>query len=250
MSIQQLQGVLDKAASLMDAANGGSVKMTRDELEIRRAELSIKIRGHRIGPDRVKIPDVINYFDYGARTWDPAPVSGIQLSLSDYTRKLTIDGQSPDQVDALFATLTGDLTKLSTSFAGPEVRILIGFPVFGLVCGSLVGLIVAFSQLPSRRRALGVSISLVLAVLVVGIILPINDIFAGTYIVNGDPSLLVIYGPQISFAGLAVGVVATLIALLFPIPVGTKLEKEKETQGVSERSKAQGRASTSRKGAK
>jgi hypothetical protein len=115
ISYSDLQAVLDKAASLMNTANGGL--SPREEMELRRGELQIRMSGHRLDQERARLPQTLDRFEYSAITREDAPVTRVNLSFSDFSRTVRVQGQSPDHVDAVVSVLRDDLIKLSTTSA-------------------------------------------------------------------------------------------------------------------------------------
>lgn len=208
ISFEQLQNVLDKADSLMKAANG-STPISREEMELRKGELRVNMSGYRLDMGGAKLPNALDTFEYSAWTRDPAPISHLGLSFRDFGRTLSVEGQSPDQVDAVFSALRDELLTLST-FGGNAFRFMLrflGIPVLAVV---LFLLVVAWSEF--RRRILFVPISLTVALIAGLVFLPIDDFLAGFSVVHGDAAFGVRYGPQISLWGLAVGVIALLMS--------------------------------------
>ena len=221
ISFAQLQDVLGKAASLMKAADV-PVPIAYEQMELRAGELSVKLTGHLLEANGARIPTVIDKFEFNASTRDPAPISRLQLSFADNFRTLSVEGQTPEQVDAVFAVLSDDLSKMSSSFGGRTPRGLgVGFSFMVLGMGLLVITIYWFD---SRRRILFLPISLIILLMTALIFLPFDIWLAGFSAVHGDPAFLARYGPQITLIGTFLGFVG--IALPFflrPLgPVGKK----------------------------
>jgi hypothetical protein len=223
ISFAELQAILDKGASLLTVANG-STPLWREEIELRKGELRVKITGHRLDPDGAKIPKDIDSFEYTALTRDPASISRLALSFADYRRSLSVEGQSPEQVDAVFSALREDFSKLSTSVGGSGLKVFLGFPLIWLLLMVLLCLGGAWFQ--TRRRFLLMPASICAGLLAAVLLLPINDLLAGFSAVRGDASFIVRYGPEISFWGLVVGAVAIPISLI-PLFYGRTPKTEK-----------------------
>lgn len=194
----------------MGAANG-SAPLRREELDLQRGELRVRMSGHRLEQDRARLPQTLDRFEYTASTRDAAPVSRISLSFWDFSRTLSVEGQSPDQVDAVFSVLRDDLWKLST---------LIGGPIFGslrFMAMFLLGLGLLFlgsSWLQTCRRTLLAPILFVVALLIALVFLPIDDLLSGFTVVRGDASFMVRYGAEMSFWGLIIGVIGLGLSLV------------------------------------
>lgn len=221
ISFAELQTVLDKGASLMRAANE-SIPLWREEMDLRKGELRVEMSGHRLDQERARIPQTLDRLEYTASTRDAAPVSRLNLSFADYSRTLSVQGQSPDQVDAVFSAMRDELSKLSTPIGGPGFKFL-RFLSISILAWALLALGSSWAQ--TRRRFFLLPISLVVALLVALIVLPIGELFAGFAVVRGDASFMVRYGPEISFWGLVVGAVAIALSLI-PLlgPTGAKTE--------------------------
>jgi hypothetical protein len=211
ISFSELQAVLDKGASLMSAANA-SMPVWREEIEVRKGGLRVKITGHVLEPEGAKVPNSIDSFDYTASTRDPAAVSGLALSFADYTRSLSVEGQSPEQVDAVFSALREDLSNLSTSIGGFMFRSFLGFPAIFILFVVLIFL--GGAWVDTRRRILLLPVLICVALLLVLMLLPIGDVFAGFSAVHGDASFKVRYAAEISFWGFIVGAVMIPMSLI------------------------------------
>jgi hypothetical protein len=211
ISFSDLQTVLDKGVSLMTAANH-PMPLWREEMELRRGELRVKITGHVLKPEGAKVPNSIDSFDYTASMRDPAAISRLALSFADYTRSLPVEGQSPEQVDAIFSALKEDLSKLSTSVGGSMFKSLLGFPaMYFLLC---VLIFSGAGWLTTRRRVLLLPVMICVALLLALLLLPVGDLFAGFSAVHGDASFKVRYGSEIAFWSFICGGVAIPISLV------------------------------------
>jgi hypothetical protein len=210
ISFAQLQDVLGKAALLMKSADTSN-PIDYEQMELRAGELSVKMTGHVLEATGVKIPNVIDKFSYNASTRDPAPISRLQLSFSDDFRTLSVEGQTPEQVDAVFAVVSDDLSKMSSSFGGRNFRSF-GVLLFPVLASGLV--IVIFYWFESRRPILFLPVSLIIALLAALIFLPFNVWLAGFSAVQGDAAFLVRYGPEITFAGFLLSIVGIAVPFL------------------------------------
>jgi hypothetical protein len=220
ISYAELQVVVDKAASLMNATNG-SIPLSREEMDLRKKELRVQMSGHRMADAEATLPAALDRFEYTAWTKEEtAPVSRLNLSFSNYSRTLSVQGTSPDQVDAIFSALRDKLASLSTPFGGDWVGFVRGVAVMILAMGLLF--LADLWRVTRRRIILGPAL-LMVALLLALILLPIGDLFAGFTVVKGDASFMVRYGAQISFWGLMVGVVALVSWLVhLVVPTGRR----------------------------
>jgi hypothetical protein len=211
VSFAELQSALDKGSSLMNAANS-SASAWREELELRKGELRVKMSGHRLDPEGAKIPQSLDFFEYTALTRDPAPITRLALSFADYRRSLSVEGQSPEQVDAVFSALREDFSRLSTPVGGFTLRTFLGLPAIWLLVVVLGGLAAAWAL--THRRILLLPVSICALLLTALLLLPLADLLAGFSAVRGDASFIVRYGPEISFWALVVGACAIPLSLL------------------------------------
>lgn len=215
ISFSELQSVLDKGASLISAANG-STPLWREELELKKNELRVKITGHQLNPEGVNVPNNIDSFEYIALTREPSPITRVSMSFSDYKRFMLVEGYSPEQVDAVLSALREDLTKMSTSIGGINHKLYFGaLPKFILI---IFTLLLGISWFQARSNTILLPISICVVFLTVLFIMPIDDFLAGFSAVKGNASFTVRYGAEISFWGLVFGAVSitlSLIPLLF-----------------------------------
>jgi hypothetical protein len=210
ISYAELQTVLDKAASLMNTTNM-SAPLWREDMELRKGGIRIRIPGHQLKREGARLPEVIDRFEYTAWSRDPAPVGRLNLSFSDFSRTLSIEGQSPDQVDAVFSALRDDLWNLSTSIGGAYVSLF--RYLFGVFLA--VGVLILTAVWAESRDSTFLTPALFCAVLLAALILlPIGDWLSGFAAVRGDASFVVRYGAEISFLALIVGLIALSISLV------------------------------------
>jgi len=215
MSLNQLQAILGKGVTLMKAANGTSL-MVRDEMELGRRELKIKIAGNQLVTDRARIPDPFDAFEYTGATRDPAPIGRLELSFRDYSRTLSVEGESPDQVDALFAALRGELLPLSTTFGGSTFRNLISYTTYVILGSILLTLVIVWTF--TRLHILLLPIVLIILIISAAILLPLDDIFAGFLVVRGEASFIVRYEAEITFASFIIAALMIPISLILILP--------------------------------
>ncbi len=208
ISFDDLQAVLDKEASFMNSAND-SAPLSREVIILRKGEFQIKGTGHQLVSNDTKVPKSIDSFEYTAYVAKPVPITWIMLNFRDYSRSLFVEGQSPEQVDALFSTLRDDLYKLSTPIGGPLIRFWRGPVIFGLIW--LVARLIVYYAFEKRHPRALPPIAICIVLLGVLLLLPINDLFAGFSAIQGDASFMVRYGPQITFWGVVAGLLASFI---------------------------------------
>jgi hypothetical protein len=210
ISLDQLQYILSKANTLIRTANVSALDY--EEVEIRDGDLGINISGIQLDPIRAKLPKSIDTFEYTAALFKPTSVSKVHMALRDYQRTLTVEGQSPEQVDGTFSAIKDDLMKLSNSIGGPMFRVFFGLPALA-IGGSLL---LHFAQLwlQTRRNNYLLPILIIACLAVLVIVLPIQEMLAGFSAINGDPSIAVRYGPEIALLSLIIAIVAIPLSLL------------------------------------
>lgn len=211
ISYAELQAVLDKGASLMSAANGSLHLLWHEEMRLQERELRVNKWGHRLEGD-ARLPKTLDHFDYTAWTRD-APVTLLSLSFSNYSRTLSVEGQGPHEVDAVFIALRDELSKLSTSVGGPLFSVL-RITLISVLALSLFFLASWWIWMETRPRIILGPIVLVVVLLVALIILPIGDMLSGFVAVREDASFIVRYGAEISFWGLILGILGTGLSLI------------------------------------
>ena len=181
-------------------------------MQIKDGDLGINNSGSQLDTIREKLPKSIDAFEYTAELFKPTSVSKIHIALRDYQRTLTVEGQSPEQVDATFSAIRDDLMKLSSSFGGPMFRVF--FFLTALTIG--VSLFLRFAELwlQTRRNNYLLPILIIACLAALVIVLPIQEALAGFSAINGDPSIAVRYGPEIALLSLIIAIVAIPLSLL------------------------------------
>jgi hypothetical protein len=115
VSFEDLQAMLDKVSSLVNAANKGSSNW-QEELQLRKGEQLVKMSGHRLEPGRAKIPPPIDSFEYTGgvpytgRNREETPITQVAISFYDYKRSVSVQGRSLEQVDAAIVNPRNRLT--------------------------------------------------------------------------------------------------------------------------------------------
>jgi hypothetical protein len=221
VSLTDLQEVLDRGSLLMIAADGTN-PIVRENIQLAKRDVRLSFGGHRLDSPESKIPNSIDSFKYSAFTREhfettqiPSPITQIELSFSDSQRRLFIEGQSPEQVDALFVALKDDLSRLETPVGGYGLRRF--YEVF-FVPALYVGFGMLFMRWYLTRRSAALwQFLVVTGLLAIAMMLPADVLFAGFSAVRGDPSFMVRYNPQIGFWGLALSVITIAISFIIPL---------------------------------
>ena len=211
VSFADLQAVLDKAEKLASSANLGA-KARREEVVMKAGAVQVTIPGRVLSPPNAKVPDQLDSLTYTYTAVEPSSVTRMNVDFSDYRRTLTVEGPSPEQVDAIFSTMREDLVALSSPIGGSGIKIVLGLPAYWML---LVILGLSGSMWYSNRGSKSLAIVLSTAtVFLLLMLLPINDLLAGFLAIRGEPSFMVRYGPQISFIGLLFAVVGIPITVI------------------------------------
>lgn len=130
-----LDTILQRAHSLIADANGPS-----SQQDSSRESVTLGIRGRELEiphfslASSVGFPNVVFRFAYNYQRPGKA-ISYVELDLKDYSRRLSVSGQSAKQVEAVSNTIEGALLRHSALIGGATFRRVAG------VCLSLVFLI-------------------------------------------------------------------------------------------------------------
>jgi hypothetical protein len=210
LAAADLDAILHKTHSVIAAANGpsGGQEVIRESVKLGVPGKEIEIP-HFSMASSVAFPREVFRFSYAYSRPDK-PISFVTLDFSDYSRRVTVSGETADQVEAITNLLENDLRRHSTAIGGAMFRRVVG------VCLS-VGLLTSLGLSGAcwwRTRAynaLGMlfcsafGLSLVLLV-------PWNRYLPGFAIYQSySPFLLIRYVSQIFFL--------SLVAALLGIPL-------------------------------
>jgi hypothetical protein len=210
ISYTELQSVLSKASTLAATANAGA-QVRREELAIKSGVVTVTLPGHNLIQTTARVPEKIESLTYSYSAADPAKITRISIDLSDYRRTVAVEGQSPEQVDAVFAVLREDLLAVSSALGGTGIRNL-GFPTVWLL---LTAMGWCGANWYAKRTPLSLAILLSAASLVVLLIaIPFDELLSGFWAVNGEPSFMVRYGPHMSFIGFLIAVIGVPVTVL------------------------------------
>lgn len=207
----ELQSLLDKSAALLIASPPVEAASRMEEtLSLSHGESQIEITGHQLPTSGAKLPEFVTELRYTG-SWYPrnAAVSVITMSFSDLRRELTVQGTSPEQVEAVFAGLRNDLEGMSSLIGGGFTRLALGLAAF-LVC-MIVAWSVAFLWFDTRNSRLILPFLLSCFGIVLVLLLPFDSLLAGFSASELDASFIRRYAPEISL----LGVLATLVGIPF-----------------------------------
>src|SRR5438067_5059209 len=110
-----LDTILRKTQSLIAAANGPS-----GEQDFGRESVKLGVRGNEIEiphfslASSVAFPKEIFRFSYTYHRPDK-PISSVTLDFTDYSRRVSVSGETADQVEAITNLLENDLLRHSTA---------------------------------------------------------------------------------------------------------------------------------------
>jgi hypothetical protein len=215
ISFNDLQGVLTKASTLIAAANLGAL-VRRDELAMKSGAITVTLPGHNLVQTSARIPEKIESLTYSYSASEPAKISRLSIDLADYKRTVTVEGPSPEQVDAIFTVLREELQAISTPLGGTGFRTILGFPAIWLLM-TVFGW--CASSWYAKRTLISLSIALSPIFLIVLLIaLPTDEFLSGFWAVNGESSFMVRYGPHMSFIGFLIAVIGVPLMVLQVLP--------------------------------
>jgi ABC-type multidrug transport system fused ATPase/permease subunit len=207
-----IQSVLDKAGSLASTANEG-LKPEREEVILQANKLIISLSGRQLLGSPAKIPDQVDKLSYAYFAASRSPISQLELDFSGYRRSLTVRGSSADQVDALFALLSADITALSHPIGGGALQTIISFVSMSVLLPLCV--IASWNWYVVRSRRYGI-VPIVLTLIIILVqILPFDQFLAGFLAVRGDPSMFVRYGAEITIFSITISILG-LLPMLSP----------------------------------
>jgi hypothetical protein len=210
LAAPDLDTILHKTQALIAAANGSA-----GEQESARESVTLGVRGHEIRiphfslASSVAFPKEVFKFSYTYTSPDK-PISSVTIDLGDYSRRVSITGESAEQIEAISKLLENDLLRYSSAIGGAKFRRLVGVCLsFGLLMS--LGLSGAFWWHTRTYNALGMLICSVIGLSLV-LLVPWNRYLPGFALYQSySPFLLIRYAPQIFSL--------TLVASLVGIPL-------------------------------
>ena len=135
--------------------------------------------------------------------------------MGDYSRRVSITGESAEQVEAISTLVEKELLRHSSAMGGAPFRHLVGVCLsIGLL--TVLGLSGAFWWRTRAYNALGMLICSTIGLLLV-LLLPWDRYLPGFALYQSySPFLLIRYAPQIAFLGLVASLVG--IPLFYFLP--------------------------------
>ena len=213
ISVSDLQNLSKKANSLITVANATSkITFRREQSTLGSGALKIKIQGFQFIQPGARLPKVFDSFQYDFSANDDASINGVNLDFRDFARSVTVSGNSPDEVDAVFSALSDEIQEISTPIGGLTMRAVSETLIFVFGVSALLLLIISFAE--DRRSKLLIPIVIIAAFLILLALLPLDQMFGGFIAVSGDASFVVRYGPQISFVALLLAAAGVILPFL------------------------------------
>src|SRR6267378_5104466 len=205
LAAADLDAILLKTHSFIDAANGPS-----GEQDSGRESVKLVIGGHEIEIPHFSLASSVAFprevFRFSYTYYRPGkPISSVTLDFSDYSRRVTVGGDTADQVEAISNLLENDLLRHSSMVGGAKFRRLAGLC---LLVAFLTSLIFSSAYWWNTRcsSALGMLTCSALGLSLV-LLVPWDRYLPGFVLYQSySPFLLVRYAPCVAFVSL----VATL----------------------------------------
>jgi hypothetical protein len=214
LAARELDAILNKTHSFIDAANGPAGQ------DSSRETVKVRLRGHEIEiphfslASSVAFPNEIFAFSYTYYQADK-PISSVTIDLGDSSRSVSVTGGSAEKVGELSSLLENDFRRYSTAIGGAKFRRVAGVLLLVTLLMSLM-VSSAFWWNTRRYDAVGMLVCSALGLLLV-LLVPWNRFLPGFALYQSySPFLLIRYAPYIAFLSL----VATLagIPLFYFVP--------------------------------
>jgi hypothetical protein len=213
LSAADLDVILHKTQALIAAANGPVT-----EQKPARESVKLGVRGREIElvhfsvASSVAFPRELFRFSYSYRQPDK-PISSVTVDLDDDSRRVSVTGESADQVETISKSLENDLLRYSTTIGGATFRRVVGVLLsFGLLTS--FGLSGAHWWRTRAYNALGMLICSAVGLLLV-LLLPWHRYLPGFVLYQShSPFLLIKYAPQIFFVSLVAAVLGIPLSYL------------------------------------
>lgn len=153
-------------------------------------------------------------------------ITEVAINLGDTDRTLSVEGISPDHVDATFVLLRDRLEKKATSVGGQTFR-FIGFWSLYLMALAPIFIGIGSSRfsLITRTTMVAVGVLIIICLLV----LPFREWFPGFAIYADSASFIVRNSAELTFAGVLLSIFGTALGIFFSYKFSLKKDKKKET---------------------
>jgi hypothetical protein len=217
MAARELDAILIKAHSVIDAANGPPGR------ESSREGVKLGVNGYEIQiphfslASSVAFPNELFAFCYTYHQ-STRPISSVTIDLGDSSRRVSVSGESADKVRAFSNLLEKDLRRYAIPIGGTRFRRSVGMCLSMLFLTSLM-ISSAYCWKNRNYRALGMPICSALGFLLV-LLFPWNRLLPGFGLYQHySPFFLIRHVSQIS--------ILALIAALAGIPLSYFLSRDK-----------------------
>jgi hypothetical protein len=218
LAATDLDAILLKTHSFIDASNGPS-----GEQDSGRESVKLVIGGHEIEIPHFSLASSVAFpkevFRFSYTYYRPGkPISSVTLDFSDYSRRVTVSGETADRVEAITNLLENDLLRHSSMIGGAMFRRLAGLC---LLVAFLTSLIFSSAYWWNTRcsSALGMLTCSALGLSLV-LLVPWDRYLSGFVLYQSySPFLLPRYAPQIFFF--------SLVATLAGIPLSYFLSRSR-----------------------
>ena len=217
MAASELDTILIKARSIIDAANGPLAQ------ESGREGVKLGVNGYEIEiphfslATSVAFPNELFAFSYTYHQSDK-PISSVTIDLRDSSRRVSVSGESADKIQAFSNLQEKDLRRYATPIGGRRFRRSVGMCLSMLFLTSLM-ISSAYCWKIRNYTALGMPICSGLGFLLM-LLLPWNRLLPGFGLYQHySPFFLIRHMSQIS--------VLALIAVLAGIPLSYFLSRDK-----------------------
>ena len=205
LSYEDLAAIAGKAHAIAERANA-SHKTFRvfERMEATDGQARLEKRGVFAPEDIRGAPRVAYQVSYHYSN-DDAPLSTIHMSFDDYSRRLTVEGIAPEQVDALVAVLAGEISTRGSFVGGFTFRTL-GGAILLFIAILIVG---ATRSVDAANRSVRVAFFLTaLGIVAAVFFFPWERWLPGTAVCVEEPGFIVRYAPQFTFAGFLLALIA------------------------------------------
>jgi hypothetical protein len=215
LAAADLDVILHKTQALIAAANGPAA-----EQDSARESVKLGVRGHEIEiphfslASSVAFPKELFRFCYTYNRPDK-PISAVTIDLGDYSRRLSVTGESAEQVEAISKLLEKDLLRYSTKVGGATFRRVVGVCLSVGLLTSL-GLSGAYWWRTRAYSALGMLICSAISLSLV-LLVPWHRYLPGFALYQSySPFFLIRYAPQIFFLSLLATLVGIPLSYFLP----------------------------------
>jgi hypothetical protein len=209
LAANELDAILTETHSVINAANGPTWQVSGREA------VKLGIGGHQIEIPHFSLASSVGFpkqlfgFSYTYYLAD-RPISSVTIDLGDFSRRVSVSGESADQVGPLSNLLENNFRRYSTAIGGAKFRRIAGTCLLAVF---LMSLMVSSAYCWNNRcySALGMPICSAVGLLLV-LVLPWNRLLPGFVLYQRySPFFLVRHVSEISVLAL----VATLAGIPF-----------------------------------